>query len=109
LVIPRQKLKKSGKMFVFYSRDEQGYARGAVRPLFKEYAFEFGAVAPESRAVAFVNFFSRVHTQSQPDAHADAATGIDGRMAHRTENRNFRLENQVASVYSTFYGIFNRR
>lgn len=65
LVIPRHKLQKSGKMFIFYAKDEQGYARGAVRPLFKEYAFEFEAVAPESRAVAFVDFFSQVHAHSQ--------------------------------------------
>jgi len=67
LVIPRQKLMKSGKMFIFYSRDEEGYARGPVRPLFKEYAFEFGAVATESRAVAFVNFFSKVYAHSRSD------------------------------------------
>jgi hypothetical protein len=67
LVIPRQKLKKSGKMFIFYSRDEEGYARGAVRPLFKEYAFEFGGIALESRAIAFVDFFSKVHAQSQSE------------------------------------------
>ena len=67
LVIPRQKLKKSGKMFIFYSRDEEGYARGAVRPLFKEHAFEFGAVAPEGRAIAFADFFSKVHAERLPE------------------------------------------
>jgi hypothetical protein len=63
LIIPRQKLKKSWKMFIFYTRDEAGYARGAVRPLFKEYAFELHDVMPESRAVAFANFFAKVHAE----------------------------------------------
>jgi hypothetical protein len=65
LVVPREKLRKAGKMFIFYSRDEEGYARGAVRPLFKEYAFELGSVAADARAVTFVDFFSKVHALSR--------------------------------------------
>jgi hypothetical protein len=70
LIIPRRKLCKPGKMFVFYSRDRDGYARGTVRPLFKEYAFEFGGVTPESRAKSFATFFSKVHVQSQSEEPA---------------------------------------
>jgi len=70
LIIPRQKLKKSGKMFIFYSRDEEGYARGAVRPLFKEYAFEFRDVIPDNRAIAFADFFANVHAQNGSEKQA---------------------------------------
>ena len=66
LIIPRQRLEKSGKMFTFYSQDEEGYARGTVRPLFKEYAFEFGDVAPDARAGAFADFFAKVHAGINP-------------------------------------------
>lgn len=65
LVVPSHKLKKPGKMFIFFSRDHDGYARGPVRPMFREYAFEFATVPPERRAVEFVEFFSRVHDRCQ--------------------------------------------
>ena len=52
-------------MFIFYSRDHEGYARGAVRPMFREYAFEFASVPSEQRAVAFAGFFSCVHDRCQ--------------------------------------------
>ena len=65
LVVPSQKLKKPGKMFIFYLKDHEGYARGPVRPMFKEYAFEFASVPSEQRAVAFAEFFSRVHDRCQ--------------------------------------------
>jgi hypothetical protein len=64
LIIPRHKLRKPGKLFIFYADDGEGYSRGPVRPLFKEYAFEFAGIAPERRATAFVDFFSRVHALS---------------------------------------------
>jgi len=66
LVLPSQKLKKPGKMFIFYSKDDDGYARGRVRPMFRDYAFELTSVSPEQRAAVFVDFFSRVHAQSEP-------------------------------------------
>lgn len=65
LVVPRIKLKKAGKAFVFYAKDKEGYPRGAVRPLFKDYAFELGTVSPEARGMTFVDFFARVHASVQ--------------------------------------------
>jgi hypothetical protein len=65
LVIPRDKLKKRGKVFIFYSKDPEGYPRGAVRPLFKDYAFELAGVGPDLRPKAFVDFFSEVHAQNR--------------------------------------------
>jgi hypothetical protein len=66
LVIPRDRLKKRGKLFTFYKKDLEGYSRGAVRPLFKNYAFELVGVAPDARPKAFVDFFSEVHAQNRP-------------------------------------------
>ena len=63
LVIPRDRLKKRGKVFMFYAKDLEGYPRGAARPLFKDYAFEFAGIAPDARSKAFVDFFSEVHAQ----------------------------------------------
>lgn len=57
----------AGPFDLLDSKDEAGYARGPVRPLFKEYAFELGTVATESRDVAFVNFFSKVYAHSRSD------------------------------------------
>jgi len=74
LIIPRQRLQKSGKMFIFYSRDEEGYARGAVRPTFKGYAFEFRDVMPESRAIAFADFFAKVHAENRSEDSVGIAT-----------------------------------
>jgi hypothetical protein len=68
LVLPGQKLKKAGKMFIFYSRDRDGYARGTVRPMFRDYAFELTPVLPERRATAFVEFFARIHSQCDPES-----------------------------------------
>jgi hypothetical protein len=65
LVIPREKLKKRGKVFIFYGKDLEGYPRGAVRPLFKDYAFELAGVAPDARPKAFAEFFSEVHAQNR--------------------------------------------
>jgi hypothetical protein len=65
LVVPSQKLTKAGKMFIFYKRDHDGYARGPVRPMFRDYAFELAAVPPEQRALAFVYFFCRIHSHCQ--------------------------------------------
>jgi hypothetical protein len=67
LVVPRHKLIKRGKMYIFYARDKDGYANGAVRPLFKNYAFDLAAVASENRAIEFVKFFANVHTQRRAD------------------------------------------
>lgn len=63
LVVPSQKLKKAGKMFIFYSKDQDGYARGSVRPMFRDYAFELATVPPEQRAAAFVECFCRIHSE----------------------------------------------
>jgi len=67
LILPCKKLVKPGKMFIFYSKDSDGYSRGAVRKLFKDYAFEFGAVPPERRAAAFAEFLSAVHVLNKSD------------------------------------------
>lgn len=64
LVVPRAKLKKTGKAFVFYAKDTEGYSRGPVRPLFKDYAFELMSVPSEKRAKTFVDFFSTVHASA---------------------------------------------
>ncbi|HVM61608.1 MAG TPA: hypothetical protein VMV72_12160 [Verrucomicrobiae bacterium] len=61
LVIPRAKLKKPGKIFIFFAKDKEGYSRGPVRPLYKDYAFDFASVPPETRSKTFVEFFSKVH------------------------------------------------
>jgi hypothetical protein len=66
LIIPRHKLRKPGKWFIFYADDGEGRSRGPVRPLFREYAFEYAGVAPEHRATAFADFFSHVHSLNRP-------------------------------------------
>ena len=63
LIVPKKKLTKAGKMFIFYAKDAEGYARGAVRPLFAGYAFEFAGVAAENRASAFCGFFMKIHSE----------------------------------------------
>ena len=68
LVLPSQRLKKSGKMFIFYAKDRDGYARGPVRPMFRDYAFELASILPEQRAVTFVEFFRRIHSQCDPES-----------------------------------------
>jgi hypothetical protein len=61
LVIPSAKLKKQGKLFIFFTKDKEGYSRGVVRPLFSKYFLDLAQVPVESRAKVFAAFFTRVH------------------------------------------------
>lgn len=63
-ILPTAKLRKSGKAFIFYKKDADGYPRGNPRPLFSDYAFDLSAVPPERRPESFASFFSKVHANS---------------------------------------------
>jgi len=53
-------------MFIFYARDNEGYARGAVRTAVSVSSRSIlEPNKPESRAARFVEFFLRVHAQHQ--------------------------------------------
>lgn len=61
LIVPKHKLKKKGKMFLFFKGDSDGYSTGEVRPLFREFAFDFAPVPHERRARAFSDHLLSVH------------------------------------------------
>ena len=68
LVVPREKLKKPGRVFIFFAKDRDGYSRGPVRPLFSKYCLELGPVRPEDRAQRFATFFAQVHASRNASA-----------------------------------------
>jgi len=45
---------------VFFSKDEEGYSRGKVRPLFSKYFLDLAHVPFQARAEAFTSFFINV-------------------------------------------------
>src|SRR5258708_5401081 len=65
LIIPSEKLKKQGKLFVFFAKDKDGYSRGMVRPLFSQYFLDLAQVPAEGRAEAFTEFFTKVHADKR--------------------------------------------
>jgi hypothetical protein len=60
LIVPKDRLKKKGKMFLFFKTDKAGYSTGEVRPLFSEFGFNFAQIPHEIRACAFCDHFRRV-------------------------------------------------
>lgn len=61
LIIPSEKLRKQGKLFMFFAKDEDGYSRGKVRPIFSQYYLDLAQFPTEGRAEAFTAFFMNVH------------------------------------------------
>lgn len=60
VMLPREALKKEGKNLFFFARDKEAYPTGKVRPIFKDFAFDFTATAHEARAAAFVGQIERL-------------------------------------------------
>jgi hypothetical protein len=76
LIIPKQKLKKSGKMFLFFKESAAGYSSGAVRPLYADFGFDFGAVPHSERAKSFVDLLTKIYrTHVEPSVGRVAAWG----------------------------------
>ena len=65
LIIPAEKLKKTGKRFIFFAMDQDGYSRGPVRPLFSPYYLDLLPLRIEDRANAFATFFAQMHALRQ--------------------------------------------
>lgn len=65
LIIPTEKLKKTGKQFTFFAVDSEGYSRGPVRPLFAPYHLDLLPLRIEDRANAFATFFAQIHALRQ--------------------------------------------
>ena len=63
VIVPKQKLKKKGKMFLFFADDVDGYPTGPVRPLYADFGFDLTATPHGERSVSFVGQFSRIHQQ----------------------------------------------
>ena len=61
LIIPKQKLKKSGKMFLFFKEGASGYSTGPVRPLYADFGFDFATVPHSERAKSFVNLLRQTY------------------------------------------------
>lgn len=61
LIIPKQKLKKSGKMFLFFKEGVSGYSTGPVRPLYADFGFDFATVPHSERAKCFVTLLRKTY------------------------------------------------
>lgn len=61
LIIPKQKLKKPGKMFLFFAEDADGYSTGPVRPLYADFGFDFATVPHSERAKSFVTLLQKTY------------------------------------------------
>jgi hypothetical protein len=61
VIVPRQKLKKKGKMFLFFADDSEGYPTGPVRPLYADFGFDLTSTSHADRSSHFVSHFSRIH------------------------------------------------
>lgn len=61
VIVPKHKLKKQGKMFLFFAQDAGGFPTGPVRPLYADFGFELAETPHEERSRAFVARFSEVH------------------------------------------------
>lgn len=64
VIVPARKLRKEGKVFLFFKNDADGYPTGPVRRLFAPFQFELSAVAADRRWDAFVSRFSEIHRLS---------------------------------------------
>ena len=62
-VVPRHKLMKPGRTFVFFAKDKAGYTRGPARRLFASDFLDLSTTNAADRAVAFSQFFAQVHAR----------------------------------------------
>jgi hypothetical protein len=60
-ILPKLKLKKEGRMFLFFKKDKNGYPTGALRPIYGSFGFDFSNVPYEKRSASFVDLFSKIH------------------------------------------------
>lgn len=61
LIIPKQKLKKPGKMFLFFKEAATGYSSGSVRPLYADFGFDFMTIPHSERAKSFVDHLTKIY------------------------------------------------
>jgi hypothetical protein len=59
VILHRSQLKKQGKSLQFFKFDTAGYSSGDVRPLFKDFFFDFSGVPHPDRGLAFVRHFEK--------------------------------------------------